>query len=161
MGEGAESVDDRSEFAGDVCQRLAHQNEVGVVGDVARSRAEVDDVAGGRGHFPERVDVGHHVVPEPPFVEVGPREIDVVEVSAEFGELLGADARGRSVDGHKAEFLLSLGEVQPKPSPRAELPLWPPPLGHFSRGITADKRVVVDEVWVGHCDPHGERGDET
>ena len=84
-------------------ERLAHQDQVGVVGDVAGGGAEVDDVAGGRGGVAEGVDVGHHVVAELALVLVGAGEVDVVEVGAQLLELLGADARRLAVVGEQAE----------------------------------------------------------
>ena len=92
----------------------------------------MDDVAGGRGDVAEGVDVGHHVVPQLASRSSAARvEVDVVEVGAQLGELLGADARRDAVVGEQAEFVLGLGERQPQPPPGAELPQRPPPLGHL------------------------------
>ncbi len=146
----AERVDDRGERLAQLVQALAHQDQVGVVGDVAGGRAEVDDVAAAGGHVPERVDVGHHVVPQPLLVLGGAAQVDVVEVGAEFGELLRPDARRLPVVGGQAEFGFGLGEREPEPPPGAELPQRPPPLAHRLRGVAADQRVVVDVVRCRH-----------
>ena len=73
IGELRQRVDHRGERLAELAQALAHQDQVGVVGDVAGGRAEVDDVARPGGHVLERVDVGHHVVAEPLLVLRGAR----------------------------------------------------------------------------------------
>ena len=74
-------------------QALAHQDQVGVVGDVARSRPEVNDVLAAGGDIAERVNVGHHVVPEAFLVFGSTLKVDVVEVRAKFRELCRGDPR--------------------------------------------------------------------
>ena len=65
VGEVGQGVDRADEPVADQSERLADQDQVGVVGDVATGRAQVDDRPGlGRG-VAEGVDVGHHVVAEP------------------------------------------------------------------------------------------------
>ena len=59
---------------------LADQDQVGVVGDVAARRAEVDDLPGRRGDVAVGVDVGHDVVAEPLLVGPGGVEVDVVDL---------------------------------------------------------------------------------
>ena len=74
----------------DQLQRLAHQDQVGVVGDVAACGAQVDDRPRRGADVAVGVDVGHHVVPQPPFVGGRGVEVDVVDVGPQLGDLLAA-----------------------------------------------------------------------
>ena len=71
--------------------RVAHDDQVGVVDDVLAGRAQVDDPLGGRGGLLERVDVGHHVVPQALLPVGGPVEVDVIELRLHLPERLVAD----------------------------------------------------------------------
>ena len=73
---------------GDHLQPFAHQDQIGVVGDVAARRAQMDDRPGRWAHVAVGMDVGHHVVPQLPFVLLGRVEIDVVDVCPQLGDLL-------------------------------------------------------------------------
>ena len=128
-----------------------HQDQVGVVGDVAGRGPEVDDVAGRRGGVAEGVDVGHHVVAELALVARRPVAKSMSSRWARISvKLLGPDARRLAVVGEQAEFALGLGEPEPEPPPGAELAARAPALGHRPRGVPADERVVVEQVGVGH-----------
>ena len=80
FGEVGQRDDHRRQPPGDHLQRLAHQNQVGVVGDVAACGAQVNDRPGRGALVAVGVDVGHHVVPQLALVLVGGVEIDVVDV---------------------------------------------------------------------------------
>ena len=56
-------------------QGIPDQDEVGVVGDEATGRTQVDDGPCDRGHIAEGVDVGHHIVPEPARSAAPPRRL--------------------------------------------------------------------------------------
>ena len=65
---------------------FAHQDEVGVVGDVRARRAEVDEGARRRGLLAQVVDVRHHVVADPLLVLRDTLEIGVVQMRAQLRE---------------------------------------------------------------------------
>ena len=100
LGERAQRIDRVGQPRGDQPHRLAHDDQVGVVDDVLRRRAEMDDPLGRGGGLFERVDVGHHVVPQALLPVGGPIEIDVVELRLHLRERLGvmrvSPARARS-----------------------------------------------------------------
>ena len=138
MREPAECVDHRGERLAQLVEALLHQDEIGVVGDVAGCGAEVNDVARAGRDVPEGVDVGHHVVAEALFVGRGAVQVDVVEVGAELGQLFRLEAGRLAVVGEKTEFRLGLGEPEPEPPPGAELAERPPALAHGARCIARD-----------------------
>ena len=71
-----------------ICRAFAHQDQVGVVGDVAARGAQVNDRPGSGAQVAVGVHVGHHVVPQLLLVSGGGGEIDVVDVGRQFGDLL-------------------------------------------------------------------------
>ena len=80
LGELGQGVDRGDRLVADDLEGRADQDQVGVVGDVAARRAQVDDRPGhGRG-VAQGVDVRHHVVPEPPLVPRGGVEVDRVDL---------------------------------------------------------------------------------
>ena len=70
LGKGGQRVDRGDGLVADELERFAHQNQVGVVGDVAARGTQVDDRPSDRGRVAQGVDVRHDVVPEPLFVGV-------------------------------------------------------------------------------------------
>ena len=104
----------------------------------------MDDVAGAGTRFAQGVDMGHHVMPKPALVLLGASEIDVIKVSADFLNLLGPNSRSHTIVAGHAQFVLSLGQSQPKPSPSVELSLRAPELGHLSARVASDQRIVVN-----------------
>ncbi len=142
LGEAGQAVDHGHQPVADHFQGLAEQHEIGVVGHVAACRAQVDDRPGRGADVAVGMNVGHHVVPQPPLVPFGRREVDVVDVLLQLGDLLLAD--------RQAEFRLGLGQGHPQPPPGAELPLRAPQLAHGGRGIAGDQGVFVLGVLVGH-----------
>lgn len=134
-------VDDCDELRLHKLQRLTHQDQVGVVGDVATRRAEMNDSASRRAAIAVGVDVSHHIVPQFLFVLCGESEVDVVSGRFEF--------RNLSFGNLDAQFPLGLGECDPQPPPRRVLALLGPQLGHRLRGVTFDERIFVDVVTHG------------
>lgn len=62
LGELGEALDDDGELGDDNIASVTEEDEVGVVGNVAGGRAEVDNGSGGGGMKTEDVDVGHDIV---------------------------------------------------------------------------------------------------
>ena len=62
LGKLAQSFNDDGEFREDDVAGVAEEDEVGVVGNVARSRSQVDNSGGGRGVEAKDVNVRHDVV---------------------------------------------------------------------------------------------------
>ena len=83
----AKRVDDADEAVAQQRQPLAHQNQIGIVGDKAAGRAEMHYFAGFGADFAEGMDVGHHVMAKPPLVEIGAGKIHVVEMGRAFPEV--------------------------------------------------------------------------
>ena len=116
-------------------ERFAHQDQVGVVGDVAARGAQVDDRAGVGANVAVGVDVGHHVVPQFSLVLGRLGEIDIVDMRAQLVDLLFGD--------RQAQFRFGLGQRYPQAAPGAEFSLSSPQRGHFARSVAADERIVV------------------
>ena len=118
LGEAGQALDHRHQPVADQLQRLAQQEQVGVVGHVAARGAQVDDRPGRGADVAVGVDVGHDVVPQPPFVPLGSGKIDVVDMLPQLGDLLRRD--------WQPKFRLGLGQGHPQPPPGAELTLRAP-----------------------------------
>jgi len=143
----AQRVDHVHEFAADLLQARAQQDQVGVVGDVRAGRAQVDDRRRLGRRLAEGVNMGHHVVAHPAFVVGRLGEIDVVQVAAH---------RLQRRVGHlgQPELALRLGQRQPEPAPSRELGLRAPQADHFLGRVALNQRM--DEA-VGH-DGSGNHG---
>ena len=94
-GKAGQSVDDGYEPIAQQAQAFAQQYQIGIVGDEATGRSQVQNATGFGTDLAIGMDVGHHVVPQAGLVMVGPSEIDVVDLVPQLGELLRADARVR------------------------------------------------------------------
>src|SRR5262249_37784405 len=116
-------------------ERLANQYQVGVVGDVAARRAQVNDPAGGRAAVAVCVDVRHHVVPQLALVLRRPGEIDVVDGRAQLGDLFDRDV--------EPQLALGLGQRDPQLPPGGMNRLRRPETDQLFGRITAEKGVLV------------------
>jgi len=134
-GESAQAVDHGRHPAGNNLQALAQQQQIGVVGDKATGRAQVDDRPGVGTLVAVGVDVGHHVVAQLAFVAGRSLEVHVVHMGLQLVDL--------ALGNRQAQLGLRLGQRNPEPPPRAELALRTPQRAHLRRGITANQRIVV------------------
>ena len=112
LGEYREAIDRLGALQRKHAQTFAHQDQVGIVGDIARRGAEVNNRRRQRGNRAEGMHVGHHIVATPLLLFRGHRVIDVVEVRLHLRDLLGADRQPQAA--------LSLGQLDPQPPPRPE-----------------------------------------
>ena len=112
---------------------LAHLEQVGVVGDVGRGRAPVDDPARRGRRRSEDAHVRHDVVAGPGLLGGRRVEVDVREV--------GAHLRQRLLGNREPQPALLLGEPQPEPAPGLELVLGGEDRGHLCRGVTLGQRM--------------------
>jgi hypothetical protein len=142
LGEAAKLIDHRGQSAGQKLQPLAHQNQIGVVGDVTACGTEMNNRPSLGADIAIGVHVGHHVVPQLSLVSRRRLEIDVINVGLQLLKLLLADVQ--------AHLLLGLGQYDPQPPPQAKFSLLAEQLGHLGRGVAADERVFVI------CVRHGE-----
>ena len=121
-------------------EAFADDQQVGVVGDEGAGGAEVEEGPGRGRLVAEGVDVGHHVVAEPPLVLGGRGQVGVVE--------MGAHLRQRRVRDVEPQLPLRLGQRQPEPAPEADaVRLAPEPL-HGGRGVAGAERGTP--AVVGH-----------
>jgi hypothetical protein len=102
------------QLALDHAEPLADNDQVGVVGHIARRRPEVDDGPRLGALILQRVDVRHHVVTQAALPLGGFRQIHVVEVDLE-------PAICASVIGSPAAFCASASAVQMRRHVRARL----------------------------------------
>ena len=90
LGEAAQAIDRCRQPCGQHFKALAHEHQIGVVGDIAARRAKMNDAAGRGALIAVSVDVRHHIVPQPAFMGIGGGEIDVLNVLAQLVDLRGA-----------------------------------------------------------------------
>ena len=132
VGEVGQGVDHADEPVADQSERLADQDQVGVVGDVAARRAEVDDRPGARGRRRRRRGRGPSRRAGAASRARGGLEVDVVDLGAQSSAICA------SVIG-RPESRLGLGQRDPEPPPGGELPLRRPELGHLPAGVAGDR----------------------
>ena len=114
-------------------QAFGHLQDLGVVGDERRSRAEVNDRFG-RGRLQaERIDVRHHVMPDLALATLGVFIVDVLRVHLHLRDLLLGD--------RKPKLFFSFGERDPEPSPRSEFEIGREEVRHFIRCVPIGERV--------------------
>ena len=122
--------------ARDQLQRLAHQDQIGVVGDVAARRAQVDDRPGRRGRRRRRRGRG-------PSRRAAACARSGRRRAKSMSSTCGRSSAICCVRDRQAQLGLGLGQRDPQPPPGAELPLRAPQRGHLGRGVAADQRIVV------------------
>ena len=91
---------------------VAHEDQVGVVGDERAGGAEVDERPRRRRLVAEGVDVRHHVVPEPALV----RAAAARSTSSRWARIWASASSGIG----EAELALGLGEREPEPAPEPD-----------------------------------------
>ena len=91
-------------------QRLAIQNQIGVIRHIAARRAEVNDARCFRGGGAVCVDVRHHVMTHLLFPPRGKVKVDVVDVCLQRSDLRRRD--------RKDEHMLGAGQLRPQAPPR-------------------------------------------
>ena len=79
-----ERIDEVRQRHADRVERFAHQDQVRIIGHVARGCAEVDDLFRVRCDFAVSRNMCHHVVPFGLFVDRGSLQVDIVEVRFQF-----------------------------------------------------------------------------
>jgi len=150
FGEHRQLVDDRHELRNDESQGVADLDQLGVVGDEAARRPEVDDAPRRRAAVAERMGVGHHVVPEPAFVVGGGGKVDVVHSRPHLGDLC--------IGNVQPELAFRLRQRDPQPPPGGMFGLRGPEAAHRVGGVAGDEGVFVARVvWyrvVLQCSPN-------
>ena len=142
-GDVTEPVDDKKdpdeeleeELPPDDVQRVAHQDDVGVVPDVAGCGAEMDDSLRLRALQPVGVNMGHHIVTHFLLPAFRVLIVDVVRVAFQFRDLLIGD--------RKPQFLLRLGQRDPEFSPGPELSVRREHFLHLRARVAFRKRTYI------------------
>ena len=109
LREGGEIANDRDQLGADDGKRVADEDHIRVVGDIAARRAEVDDPRGFGADLPIGADMRHHVVAGLLLDFGDARKIDVGDLPAHLRKL-------RVGDG-KSHLLLALGQRDPETAP--------------------------------------------
>ena len=109
-GERPERAQHRDDLAADEAQRVPVQDEVGVVGDKAARRAQVDDARRARAAEPVGVHVRHHVVAHLALARLHDGIVDLLDVR---GKLVHLRLRHR-----QAQRMLGARQLRPEPPPR-------------------------------------------
>ena len=138
LGEGSQGVNDDGQPLGDDAQRVAHDDQVGVVNDKCAGGAQVQNAAGARGDLSPSVHVGHHVVAQALLVPGGGGEINFLQGSFQFGDLAGRDLQARAP--------LRLGQGQPQATPGQNPTAGAEQLAYPPRGVSRDQRRFVEFV---------------
>ena len=119
----------------DDVQRVAHQDDVGVVPDVAGCGAEMDDSLRLRALQPVGVNMGHHIVTHFLLPAFRVLIVDVVRVAFQFRDLLIGD--------RKPQLLLRLGQRDPEFSPGPELSVRREYFLHLRARVAFRKRTYI------------------
>ena len=113
LGKVRERLDDVHQQAADLLKRLAHENDIGVVADVAGRGAEVQNGLCLRAARAVGQHVGHDVVPHLVLARRGVVIVDVGDVRAQLLNLLIRD--------RQTELLLALRQRDPESAPGGKL----------------------------------------
>ena len=134
----AEGDEHRLQATEQQLQALAHQQQVGVVGDVGAGRAEVQ-VRSGRGRLvAEVVDVRHDVVAQAFLVLGGAIEVGVIE--------MGAQLRQRGRGNVQPQLALPFHQREPQPPPQSDAPALAPQRLHRGGGVARGERRDVTQT---------------
>jgi len=114
---------------------VPQDHEVGVVGDEGARGAQVQVGSGAGSLVAQGVDMGHHVVAEPPLVLRGHREVGVVQVVPQIRE--------GGVGDVKPQFALGLHQGEPDPAPEAGPVLCPPQGLHLGGGVPGGEGGLI------------------
>ncbi len=121
---------------------LTHDNNIGIVTDIAARRAEVNDPLCLRALLSVRIDMAHDIVADNLLAFTGDIVIDILRVLLHFVDHLIGDP----ID---SEFLLRLGKSDPKFPPGAELVVFRKDELHFFACVPLRKRA---DIAIGvHC----------
>ena len=101
--------DDLQQLSPEVFQAVPVENDVGVIGDVAAGRAQMDDTGGGGRGLAVGIHVRHHVVTDFLFPRRGTGEVDVRDVGFQLLDLLFGD--------RQSQRMLGLGKRNPELPP--------------------------------------------
>ncbi len=110
----------------DQIQRIPEAQRVGVVLDIHRGCAQVDDAAADGALLGVSPHLGHQVVVDLRLDFQRSREINVVLMGAQIGGLLG---------GHQSCRLLRLGQCDPDPPPKPAFVRLAPQPAHLRRAV--------------------------
>jgi hypothetical protein len=140
--EGGERRRDPRAARGHQVGSLPQHDEVGVVGDEAGGRPQVEERPGLRRHLGEGADVRHDFVAvlALDLRRAGKLSLGRLEVALELGDRLGRDPH--------AEVALGTHQLQPQATPEAEPHRGRKEAPHRPRGVAARERV--NEFIHGH-----------
>ena len=120
----------RGQLRQDQVQGVPDAEGIGVILDIHRGRAQVDDAAADRALLGVGPHLGHQVVVDLRLDGLCPRQVDLIRVCNEIGDLLG---------GHQPGGLLRFGQRHPDAPPQA------PPLHFAPQGPHLRRSVAPGE----------------
>ena len=141
-GKFREDIEQIDKLLADEQHRLAHDNNIGVVADIAGGRAEVDYRLGVRALHAVGVNMGHNIVTNFFFAGGGDIIVYVVLVRFEFGYLL--------VRYVEPELLFALCESYPEPAPCSEFEVRREDIFHSVARVAGVERGFIG---VFHVEP--------
>jgi len=140
VGKIAEIAHDGQQLSAQIAQRVAVEDEIGVVGHIAARCAQMDDALRARRHLAEAVDVRHDVVADLLFLGRDHVVVDGAHVGRELVHL-------RLRDG-QAELVLGLRQRHPEPPPGLKPRVGGKQVQHVLRGVARAQRAFKDGL---HC----------
>ena len=142
LRERGQPIDRGRQASGDKLQSLSHQQQIGIIGDIATRGAKMNDAACFRANISIGMHMGHDIVPQLPLVLLSGGEIDVVDVLTKL-----LDLRRRHI---QAQLGLGLGQ-RPTAVATCETSVRPPEAAHFRRSVAVGQWVLVEIVHQGEC----------
>ena len=132
VGHGGDGIDQKGL---DLQKRLAHDDDVRIVADVAARRAQMNDRARAGAGVAVGVNVAHDVVAQLRFIARRAFVVDIVHMRAKFVDLF--------LRHGKTEFMFRLGQSDPEPPPGGELHVVGENMTHFFARIARAQRACV------------------
>ena len=138
LGEVRERLDDVHQQAADLRKRLAHENDIGIVADVAGRGAEVQNGLCLRAARAVGQHMGHDIVPHFVFTCRGIVIVDVGDVRAQFLNLCVRD--------RQTELLFALCQRDPESAPGGKLVVVGVNVLHCAPGVAGAQGIDVAVV---------------
>ena len=135
LREVAQSMDHTHKLAKDQVRGFTNLDQIGVVANVAGSRAQVDDRHRVRTQLAERMNVRHHVMSQLLLLRLGKLVVDVVDVGLHLIDLLVSDVQ--------TQLLLGSRQSNPQLPPGGELHIRRPDIAHLLRGISRECKKEI------------------
>ena len=135
IGKFSQIVQDVDNLSSDDLQCVPHDDDIGIVADIAGGSAQMDDALCIGALEAVSVDMAHYIMPDEFFSRFGFFVVDVIFMRNQLVDLL--------LGNRQAELMFSLGQCNPQKTPGLEFFILREKVLHFLGRITRAKGAFV------------------